>query len=423
MAEQGVKGEPDVVIVGGGAIGVASAHYLAQRGAHVVVLEAGPALGAEASYGNAGLVSPSHCIPLATPSLLRRIPRFMRPGGAVYVKPRLSPALARFGLELVRSSGRRRMLRGVRALRDLGRSSRDLVEDLSRGGLELGYHHAGLMNVCRGEEAFEELLKDVRLLESEGFEPEVLDSAGARKREPLLRDDIAGAVFWGEDGHCDPGLLVAGLHAAAERAGARFELGTRVTGLDRGADGSISAVRTASAVYRPRTVVLAAGAATTRLARMVGASLPVEPGKGYHAQMPAGSAQLSMPLIFQESVFAATPMGDRLRLAGTMEFVGWDMRPRRERALRLLSEARGYLHGLDEPDDHVETWFGMRPCTPDTLPVIGFSGKTAGLIYATGHGMLGITLAAATGLGVAELALDRRSSLDLEPFSARRYGL
>ena len=97
MAEQGVKGEPDVVIVGGGAIGVASAHYLAQRGAHVVVLEAGPALGAEASYGNAGLVSPSHCIPLATPSLLRRIPRFMRPGGAVYVKPRLSPALARFG--------------------------------------------------------------------------------------------------------------------------------------------------------------------------------------------------------------------------------------------------------------------------------------------------------------------------------------
>jgi len=94
-----------------------------------------------------------------------------------------------------------------------------------------------------------------------------------------------------------------------------------------------------------------------------------------------------------------------------------------ERALRLLSEARGYLHGLDQPDDQVETWFGMRPCTPDTLPVIGFSGKTAGLIYATGHGMLGITLAAATGFGVAQLALDRRSSLDLEPFSARRYGL
>jgi len=323
----------------------------------------------------------------------------------------------------VRSCGRQRMLRGVRALRDLSRSSRDLVEELSRDGLELGYEHAGLMNVCRGEAAFEELLKDVELLKSEGFEPEVLDSAGARQREPMLRDDIAGAVFWGEDGHCDPGLLVAGLHAAAERAGARFELETRVTGLDRGADGSISAVRTDSRVFRPRTVVLAAGASTTRLARLVGASLPVEPGKGYHAQMAAGSAQLRMPLIFQESVFAATPMGDRLRLAGTMEFVGWDMRPQRERALRLLSEARGYLHGLDQPDDQVETWFGMRPCTPDTLPVIGFSGKTAGLIYATGHGMLGITLAAATGLGVAQLALDRRSSLDLEPFSARRYGL
>ena len=423
MAEQGVKGEPDVVIVGGGAIGVASAHFLALRGVHVVVLEAGPKLGGEASYGNAGLVSPSHCIPLATPALLRRIPGFMRRGGAVYVRPRLSPALARFGYELARSCSRERMLRGVRALRDLSRSSRDLVEDLSRDGLELGYQHAGLMNVCRSEGAFEDLLGDVRMLQAEGFEPEVLDSAGARQREPLLRDDIAGAVFWGEDGHCDPSRLVAGLHAAAERAGARFELLTRVTGFERSADGSISAVRTGSRTYRPRTVVLAAGAATTQLARMLGAKLPVEPGKGYHAQMPAEAPTLSMPLIFQESVFAATPLGDRLRLAGTMEFVGWDLRPHRERALRLLPEARGYLHGLDVPDDAVETWFGMRPCTPDTLPVIGFSGKTPGLIYATGHGMLGITLAAATGLGVAQLALDRRSSLDLEPFSARRYQL
>jgi D-amino-acid dehydrogenase len=418
-----MKGEPDVVIVGGGAIGVASAYYLALRGAHVVVLEAGPKLGGEASYGNAGLISPSHCIPLASPGLLRRIPRFMRPGGAVYVRPRLSPALARFGFELARSCGRKRMLRGVRALRDLSRSSRDLVEDLSHDGLELGYERAGLMNVCRSEGAFEDLLRDVRLLRAEGFEPEVLDSAGARQREPLLREDIAGAVFWREDGHCDPSRLVAGLHTAAEGAGARFELQTPVTALERGADGSISAVRSASRVFRPRTVVLAAGAATPQLARMLGAKLPVEPGKGYHVQMPAGSATLHMPLIFQESVFAATPLGDRLRLAGTMEFVGWDLRPQRERSLRLLEEARGYLHGLDQRDDEVEAWFGMRPCTPDTLPVIGFSGKTPGLIYATGHGMLGITLAAATGLGVAQLALDRRSSLDLEPFSARRYRL
>ena len=423
MAEQAVNGEPDVVIVGGGAIGVASAHYLALRGAYVVVLEAGRKLGGEASYGNACLVSPSHCIPLAAPGLLRRIPGFMRPGGAVYVRPRLSPGLARFCFELARSCGRERMLRGVRALRDLSRSSRDLVEELSRDGLELGYQRAGLMNVCRSQGALEDLLRDVGLLQAEGFEPEVLDSAGARAREPLLREDIAGAVFWGEDGHCDPSRLVAGLHGAAERAGARFELQTRVTGLERGADGAISAVRTASGVYRPRTVVLAAGAATPQLARMLGAKLPVEPGKGYHVQVPTGSASLRMPLIFQESVFAATPLGSRLRLAGTMEFVGWDLRPHRERALRLLEEARGYLHGLDRRDDEVETWFGMRPCTPDTLPVIGLSGKTPGLIYATGHGMLGITLAAATGLGVAQLALDRRSSLDLEPFSARRYRL
>jgi D-amino-acid dehydrogenase len=139
----------DAVVVGGGAIGVACAYELAKRGASVVVAEAGDAVGAGCSYGNAGLISRSHCIPLAAPGLLRQIPRWLRPGGAIYVKPRLSIGLALFGLALARSCSRERMLIGVRALRDLSRASCDLFKSLVRDeGLDFGYRREGLMNVC-----------------------------------------------------------------------------------------------------------------------------------------------------------------------------------------------------------------------------------------------------------------------------------
>src|SRR5919201_276315 len=154
----------DVLVVGGGAIGVAAAHELARRAADVLVVEARDAAGAECSYGNAGLVSPSHCIPLAAPGLLRRVPGWLRPGGAIYVKVRPSLELARFGVALVRSCSRERMLLGLRTLRDLSRASRELFEELVGTGLEFGYGRDGLMNVCATHAAFEALREDAELL-------------------------------------------------------------------------------------------------------------------------------------------------------------------------------------------------------------------------------------------------------------------
>jgi len=410
-----------VLVAGGGAIGVAAAYELARRGVDVVVVEAREAAGSECSYGNAGLVSPSHCIPLAAPGLLRRVPGWLRPGGAVYIKLRPSLDLVRFGAELARSCRPERMLLGLRTLRDLTRASRDLFEQLSGEGLEFGYRRDGLMNVCVSERAFEALRQDAELLRREGFEPQVLGPGEARELEPALRPDIAGAVFWAEDAHCEPGRFVTELARAAERAGARFELGTRVTGLQRGADGSVAAVETTNGTLRPRTVVLAAGSWTPQLARLAGTRVPLEPGKGYHVHLPEGAPQLRLPLIFQESVFAATPMGGALRLAGTMEFVGVDVGLAEAKATRLLHEARGYIQGLDSPGAY-ETWSGLRPCTPDSLPIVGRSVRVPNLLFATGHAMLGLTLAPVTGQAIADLVVEGRSELPLEPLSPGRYG-
>jgi D-amino-acid dehydrogenase len=412
---------PDVLVIGAGAIGSAIARELAVRGADVVVVERRETVGAECSYGNAGLVSPSHCIPLARPGLWRRTPGWLRPGGAVYVRPRPSLPLLRFGLELARSCNRQRMLVGLRTLRDLARASRDLFEELAGEGLEFGYHRLGLMNVCVGEAAYDELRADADLLRREGFEPEELDARAARELEPSLRAEIAGAVFWGEDGHCDPARFVHAVAAAAETAGATFQTGTEITGFESGPDGSITAVATSGGTLRPRTVVLAAGSWTERLARMAGARIPLEPAKGYHVQFTPPAPTLTRPLIFQESVFAATPLDGTLRLAGTMEFVGLDLRLAEKRALRLLHEARSYLQGLDSPAG-VETWCGLRPCTPDSLPIVGRSGRVPNLLFATGHAMLGLTLAPVTGRAVADLLVDGASELPLAPLSPLRYG-
>ena len=417
----GSQRAPDVLIVGAGAIGVAAAYELAGRGVDVLLVEARDTVGAECSYGNAGLISPSHCIPLARPGVLREVPGWLRPGGPVHIRPRLSADLVRFGVLVARSSHRSRMIAGLRGLRDLARASRDLFEDLAAAGLSFGYRRDGVMNVCATVRSWEALQQDAELLRREGFEPEVMDAEAARTIEPSLRADIAGAVRWAEDAHCEPGLFVAELARAARERGARFEFGARVTGFERSQDGSITAVRMNGRILRPKTVVLSAGSWTAPLARLAGTRIPLEAAKGYHVELAPGAApRLQVPLIFQESVFAATPMGGGLRLAGTMEFVGLDPRLSEHRARRLLHEASSYLNGLDDPGDFT-TWCGLRPCTPDSLPIVGWSVRVPNLLLATGHAMLGITLAPVTGRIIGELVRQTSSELAAHALAPSRY--
>jgi D-amino-acid dehydrogenase len=411
----------DVVIVGGGVIGVSIALELAQRGAAVLVLESRDRPGLECSYGNSGLIAPSHCIPLAAPGVLRRMPGWLRGNGAIHVKLRPSIDLARFGLLLLRSCGRDQMLRGLRTLRDLARASQELVEDLNRAGLDFGYTRRGVMNVCHTETAFKALSADARLLASEGFDPDVLTPTQARQVEPCLRDTIAGAVLWQEDAHCDPRRFNDEISRAAREAGAYFETGTRVLGFTHGAHRTIRTVETSAGPRSAQAVILAAGSWTARLARQAGTRIPLQPGKGYHVHLSDASPPVQTPMIFQESVFAATPMSGQLRLAGTMQFVGLDLRLSDGAAARLLTEARHYLDGLDEAHSY-ETWCGLRPCTPDSLPLVGRSTRVQNLYLATGHAMLGLTLAAVTARAISEQIVDGSTKLPVDPLAPARYG-
>ena len=248
----------------------------------------------------------------------------------------------------------------------------------------------------------------------------MLGPAEARKREPSLRPDISGGVFWAEDAHCEPGLFVTALARAAERRGVRFEFGLRVTRLTETQDGAIAAVRTERGAFRPRKVVLAAGAWTPALAQMAGVRIPLEAGKGYHVQLHDGAPQLRMPLIFQESVFAATPMGGTLRLAGTMEFVGLD--PRLGRAACAKAAQRGTLL----PRGPRGVWPARDVVRPPALHARQPSHcrpKRAGAEPPLCHGPRDARHHArsATGRALADLALDGRCELPIEPLSPIRY--
>jgi D-amino-acid dehydrogenase len=215
-------------------------------------------------------------------------------------------------------------------------------------------------------------------------------------------------------------LFTEAVATLARAAGVRIETGTRVVGFAR-RNGRLGEVQTTSGTLIPGTVVLAAGAWTPHLARLAGTRVLMQPGKGYHVHLLNRFPPVGIPMIFQESVFAATPMSGQLRLAGTMEFVGLDLELREEAALRLLTEARMYLDGLEDAASF-DTWCGLRPCTPDSLPLVGRSSRLSNLYLATGHAMLGLTLASATGQAIADLIVDGRSSLPVEQLAPARYG-
>jgi D-amino-acid dehydrogenase len=402
---------PDVVIVGGGAIGAATALELARRGAHVVLLERGPALASGCSAGNAGLICPSHSIPLSNPAAVRNGVRWMfTRDSPFYLKPRLAavPWLARFLLAA------RRADEGARVIRELSVASLALHAELATE-IETSFERRGVLNVYTTDES-----AAAGRLEAErsGLRFQVLDRSEALELEPALQLRTVGAVYYPDEAHCDSLRFVEAVGAAAEAEGAEIRLGVEVRTLRR-LNGRVT-LETSDGDFRPSTAVLAAGAWTRRLARRAGVYLPLEGGKGYHVDLDASPTDPRIPVWLQESWAIATPLAGRLRLAGTLELAGLDLTIDRLRAEAVRRGGERGLRGL-EGRRVVDVWAGLRPCTPDGLPVIGTPEGAPGLVLATGHAMKGLSLAPVTARLVGELVAGEPPSHDLSPFRPDRF--
>jgi D-amino-acid dehydrogenase len=406
--------EHEVVVVGGGAIGVCCALELARRGVGVTLLERGGELASGASSGNAGLLCPSHSAPIANPDSLRKGLRWMlSPDSPFFLRPRpsVAPWLARF----VRASTASRAAEGTRIIRELSLAGLELHAAWAADGLSTGFERRGILNVYETEAGFAHARAHA---DGVGVPAEVLGPNEAQALEPAVGERIAGAVYYPDEAHCDPLAFVYAVGRAAKEAGATIETDVEVRGLRR--SGAGLAVDTNREPMRARTVVLAAGAWSTKLATPLGVTLPQEGGKGYHIDLVTAPDDPKIPLSLDEAHVIATPLPGCLRLSGTLELAGLDTSISRPRVDAIRAAAARVL-ALDPEREEIEVWAGLRPCTPDGLPVIGRPAHVEPLVLATGHARKGLSLSPITGKLVAELYAGEPTSIDVAPLSPDRF--
>jgi len=403
-----------VVVVGAGAVGLSCAYFLQRAGSDVVVIDAG-AVGSGASWGNAGWVSPSLSAPIPGPAALRTALRSIgNPASPLWLAPRPDPAFLLWGLGFLRHCTGRRTERGLAATALLSKDAFRYFDEMLADGLDVRLERRGLLLIGTSPASVDEELAELLKLGGHHIKLDItrLSAAECRHREPLIGPDIAGGIYLSTEGHLDPRQLTARLAELIASRGGAIRTGEPVTGfISHG--GQVTAV-VAGVEVPASSVVIAAGAHSVPVVRMLGARLPMTAGKGYSFSV-ASSREPTAPMYLLEAKAGVTPMAGRVRIAGTIEFSGLNrhLDPRRIRALKLA--ARGYLPGLDW-EQTAEEWTGMRPLCPDGLPVLDRVPGLRNAYLATGHSTLGITLAAVTGAHMAGFVAGGTAPAELSPF-------
>jgi D-amino-acid dehydrogenase len=414
----------DVAIVGGGVIGLACAYELSARDAAVCLLDAAE-LGGGASRGNTGWVVPSLSAPLAAPGALRTaLGSMVKGGGAISVRPTLDPGYLRWLWRFARHCSSARYGRGIDALVALNRRTLDLFDEYRADGVEFELHRSGLLVVAHSDAGLRPYAETFAELARRGHDGRVaaLSPQAACELEPSLSATrVAGALHARVDRYVRPESLAAGLAARAAARGASLRHATAVTAITRRNGGFELATR--GGAIRAARVVIAAGTASPRLVRPLGVRLPVLGAKGYSATVARSAASPRHAVYLAEAKLGVSSYDAATRIAGSFELGARDTAVRSGRVAALLEQAGAYFDGWRPAAQRlVSAWAGLRPATPDGLPLVGAVDGHAGLYVATGHGMLGVTLAPATARLLSRLILDGETGPELAALAVGRRG-
>lgn len=409
-----------VVIVGAGIVGLCCAYSLLRSGYHVVVVDRDPA-GDKASFGNAGGIAVPEVLSASSPAMVWRLPKWvLDPLGPVFVRPSHAPRLLPWMVRFLRAGGSHARADAAAALFALNELVYpDLLAVLNDIGLSSDLHRAGALYVYRTRRRLNRDCAAWKTRKFFGIECQLLSGDEARELEPALSRSVEHAVFTPAWSHVsDPKRIVDVLRGWLLSQGARIEVG-EVTAIIPIGTGQVEVQLRDLRSLNCDVTVVAAGAWSGQLASTVGDRVVMESERGYNGTLPNPAIELSREIVFAEDHFVATPMSVGLRIGGAAEFAGLFAPPNFTRVTALLALAEKYLPGLCL--EGCQPWMGHRPATPDSLPVIGPSPHCPNIVYAFGHGHLGLTQAAITGRLIKEICGAQLPSIDLHPFRIERF--
>ena len=412
--------DTDIIIIGGGIIGLACAHYLVKRNVSVKIIEQSD-IGSGASHGNCGILFFSGIIPLCAPGVVKHeILRTILRNSPLYIKPTLNKDLIMWLLKFAAHCNSSHMNTASKVKNEISQYSLNLYNKLfSENTLNCNFEKKGMIMVFKNKKSFKKYKSTNNFLRNYNLDGISLDIDQAQKLEPAIKNKVKGAYYNKNDWHLRPEMLLDSWKNLLVEKGVIIKKNCRMIDF-RITKGKVTHVNTSRGQYKADKFILTTGAFAQKVNKQLKLNIPVQPGKGYSITMESPDQSLKLPCYLYETNVVATPWKTGCRLGGTMEFSGFNNSLNKKRLSKLITGAKEYLHSTGDTPV-IEEWSGLRPMTYDDLPIIDRFSLHDNLFLATGHGMLGLTLATGTGKAICDMVFGEKPEIDLTPFSINRF--
>jgi len=413
-----------VAVIGGGISGICSAYYLHKSGHEVSVFESNK-IGIECSYGNAGLIVPSHFETLSNPKVLKKgIKWMLNPNSPFFLKPRIDLDLIKWIIKFNSFCTSKHVNKNKYFLRDINLYSLNLYKELKKNDdFDFDLKLSGLLMMCKEEETLKEEEVLVNEAKNLGLDAQILRKKDIQILEPNTYFNVIGAAYFKDDSKIQPYDFIIAIKNYLEKQGVKFYENCHIENINISNSKIQSIIDKKSNVYKADKFIFATGVFTMHIAKKFNLNLPMQGGKGFSFTVNKNKAlNFSTPMILAEQKVALTPYESYVRFSGTMMISGNDLSINKRRINNIRKAANSYINELNiKPTQMEDIWAGLRPCSPDGLPFIGKSNELSNLVIATGHAMMGVSLGPATGKIVADLINENNTDIEISSMSLYRF--
>ena len=412
----------DIVIIGGGAIGLSSAYYLNQKGFDVTILDSNDKnLYNSCSWGSSGMIVPSHIVPLAAPGVIKKgLKWLLDPESPFSIEFKPSIEMISWLLKFRKAANKKHVKQAADLLRNLSMDSRSLYKKLNEQ-IDFEFETKGILMLCKGEKTLKEEIAVSVMAQDIGMKAKNLNPAEINKLETGMKTEIAGGVYYPSDAHFNPGLYLSSMKKILINSGVKIFHKTKVHSINIDKE-KITSVNTEHDNWKAKKFILCAGSFSSKLVKQIKLKMPLMGGKGYSISIDNIQKKPALPAILVEARIASTPMGKIWRLGGTMTVTQGSTKINNRKLSAMVRNVKKYYPEYNiSSAQSLKPWVGLRPLSADGLPYIGPFKKYPNLIAATGHAMLGVSLAPVTGHLVSNIISEESFDYDMKLLSPDRF--